>query len=87
MPGKLRLRPRIDPSCDPVAPPPEPEPEPELEPEPDQGGNCEPGYDPCVPPYPPDVDCADVDGPIRVDHSYGDPHGLDGDKDGVGCEG
>ncbi|MPZ66224.1 MAG: hypothetical protein GEU83_12145 [Pseudonocardiaceae bacterium] len=47
-------------------------------------GNCEPGYDPCVPPYPPDVDCADVDGPIRVTGS--DPHGLDGDDDGVACE-
>jgi micrococcal nuclease len=48
------------------------------------GGNCAPGYDPCVPPYPPDVDCADVDGPINVTGS--DPHGLDGDGDGVACE-
>lgn len=48
------------------------------------GGNCAPGYDPCVPPYPPDVDCADVDGPVRVSGS--DPHGLDRDGDGVACE-
>ena len=47
-------------------------------------GNCAPGYSPCVPPYPPDVDCPDVDGPIRVSGS--DPHGLDADGDGVACE-
>lgn len=46
--------------------------------------NCAPGYDPCVPPYPPDVDCADVNGPIYVTGS--DPHGLDADGDGVACE-
>jgi endonuclease YncB( thermonuclease family) len=48
------------------------------------GGACAPGYSPCVPPYPPDVDCADVNGPITVTGS--DPHGLDGDGDGVACE-
>jgi hypothetical protein len=37
-----------------------------------------------VSPYPPDVDCADVNGPIMVTGS--DPHGLDGDGDGVACE-
>jgi hypothetical protein len=37
-----------------------------------------------VPPYPPDVDCADVDGPITVTGS--DPHGLDADGDGTACE-
>lgn len=45
---------------------------------------CAPGYDPCVPPFPPDVDCADVDGPVRV--TGPDPHGLDGDRDGYACE-
>ena len=48
------------------------------------GGGCEPGYEPCVPTYPPDLDCADVFGPITVNGK--DPHGLDGDGDGVGCE-
>ena len=48
------------------------------------GGACAPGYDPCVPPYPPDADCADVDGPISV--TGADPHGLDADGDGVACE-
>lgn len=47
-------------------------------------GNCEPGYNPCVPVYPPDVDCADVQGPITVTGS--DPHGLDGEGDGIACE-
>jgi endonuclease YncB( thermonuclease family) len=48
------------------------------------GGACAPGYSPCVPPYPPDVDCADVNGPVTVTGS--DPHGLDADHDGVACE-
>ena len=57
----------------------------------EQGGSsgggaadCAPGYSPCVPPPPPDLDCADVNGPIRVTGS--DPHDLDGDNDGWGCE-
>ncbi len=53
-------------------------------PAPDPGGNCAPGYRPCVPSYPPDVDCADVNGPISVSGS--DPHGLDADDDGTACE-
>jgi hypothetical protein len=46
--------------------------------------SCAPGYSPCVPPPPPDLDCADLDGPIKVTGS--DPHNLDGDGDGWGCE-
>jgi micrococcal nuclease len=48
------------------------------------GGKCDPGYDPCVPPYPPDIDCGDVDGPVRV--LGDDPHGFDADGDGIGCD-
>jgi endonuclease YncB( thermonuclease family) len=48
------------------------------------GGSCEPGYRPCVRPYPPDLDCDDVNGPIHVTGS--DPHGLDADGDGIACE-
>lgn len=59
--------------------PPSPPPE-----EPASAGNCEAGYEPCVPLYPPDLDCADVNGPIYVTGS--DPHGFDGEGDGVGCE-
>ena len=51
---------------------------------PQQPPGCADGYSPCVPAYPPDVDCADVDGPISVTGS--DPHGLDADDDGVACE-
>lgn len=69
---------------------PTPKPEPELHGFADTsgkgggGGNCEAGYDPCVPSYPPDLDCADV-GPVTVTGS--DPHGLDGDGDGRACGG
>jgi endonuclease YncB( thermonuclease family) len=48
------------------------------------GGACAPGYSPCVPPFPPDVDCADVAGPVAV--TGPDPHGLDADGDGTACE-
>ncbi len=61
--------------CPPPAPPPA---------EPPGGGNCAAGYNPCIPPYPPDLDCGDVNGPIYVTGS--DPHGLDAEGDGVGCE-
>jgi len=45
---------------------------------------CDPNYSGCVPPYPPDVDCAEVGETVSV---YGaDPHGLDADGDGSGCE-
>jgi micrococcal nuclease len=61
------------------APAPAPAPQDDVQP-----GSCAPGYDPCVPAYPPDVDCANVDGPITVTGS--DPHGLDGEGDGIACE-
>ena len=53
------------------------------------GGRCDPNYTGgCVPRYPPDVDCADVRAlgiaPVRVVGR--DPHRLDGDDDGFGCE-
>ena len=45
---------------------------------------CLPQYQgDCVPPPPPDYDCADFDGPITI--SGDDPHGLDGDGDGIAC--
>jgi micrococcal nuclease len=51
------------------------------------GGNCDPSYpDVCIPPYPPDLDCGDIPfSDFRVRGS--DPHGFDGDNDGIGCEG
>jgi hypothetical protein len=49
---------------------------------PQQDSSCAPGYSPCVPHFPPDLDCADV-GPVTV--TGPDPHGLDADNDGVAC--
>lgn len=57
---------------------------PDVPAEPEPAEDCEPGYDPCVPPYPPDLDCPDLGGPYSVSGS--DPHGLDRDGDGTGCE-
>jgi micrococcal nuclease len=51
-----------------------------------RGANCDPSYpDVCIPPYPPDLDCGDI--PHRRFRVLPpDPHGFDGDKDGIGCE-
>ncbi len=41
-------------------------------------------YDPCLPPYPPDLDCRDVGRAVWVIGT--DVHGLDADDDGIGCD-
>ena len=49
------------------------------------GGDCEPGYSPCLP-ITSDLDCADIpdsEKPIQVTGS--DPYSLDGNGDGLGC--
>ena len=47
-------------------------------------GKCDPNYSGCVPRVAYDLDCADIDGPVRV---LGvDVHRFDGDGDGWGCE-
>lgn len=49
--------------------------------------SCHPAYpDDCIPPPPPDLDCGDIRRKVRVDHAHGDPHRLDADGDGWGCE-
>jgi micrococcal nuclease len=54
--------------------------------------SCHPAYDPCVPPPSEtgDLNCPDIrrhySTGVKVDLRHGDPHGLDGDKDGRGCE-
>lgn len=50
------------------------------------GGRCDASYPTvCIPPPPPDLDCADV--PYRkFKVVQPDPHRFDGDRDGVGCE-
>jgi micrococcal nuclease len=51
------------------------------------GSRCDPSYPGvCIPPPPPDLDCADI--PYRNFRVLPpDPHHFDGDHDGVGCEG
>jgi hypothetical protein len=49
--------------------------------------DCDPAYpDDCLPSPPPDLDCADIGHRVAVDHNYGDPHRLDADGDGYGCD-
>ena len=49
-------------------------------------GACDPSYPTvCIPPPPPDLDCRDI--PYRHFKVVPpDPHGFDGNHDGVGCE-
>ena len=49
-------------------------------------GECDPSYPTvCIPPPPPDLDCGDI--PYRnFPVLPPDPHGFDGDGDGIGCE-
>lgn len=64
-----------------TAPPPPPTPVP-----PATGGSCDPSYPGvCIPPAPPDLDCGDI-AFRRFQVLSPDPHGFDGDHDGVGCE-
>lgn len=49
------------------------------------GARCDPSYSgACLPSPPPDLDCVDVGRTVRVRPP--DPHHLDGDGDGLGCE-
>jgi micrococcal nuclease len=47
--------------------------------------DCDPNYSGCVPKSSRDLDCADVGKNVKV--TGDDPHGLDRDGDGIGCEG
>ena len=60
--------------------------EPAPKPQPLMGGggsSCMAGYSPCLPVVA-DLDCADVNGTVRVTGS--DPYRLDADGDGYGCD-
>ena len=56
---------------------------------PPPSNNCHESYpDFCIPPAPPDLDCGSAEIGGRKDftvHSP-DPHGFDGNHDGVGCQ-
>ncbi|MFD4376832.1 thermonuclease family protein [Streptomyces sp. NPDC058486] len=58
-------------------------PTPRQTPEPSQPDRRPPGLPPGPPPGP-DVDCSDLSGPVWVGSS--DPHRLDRDGDGIGCD-
>jgi micrococcal nuclease len=63
---------------------PPPQPEPISAPPP--SGNCDPSYPSvCIPPAPPDLDCGEI-GFTNFTVQQPDPHGFDGDGDGIGCE-
>jgi hypothetical protein len=48
--------------------------------------NCDASYpDFCIPPPPPDLNCSDI-AQKNFTVLQPDPHGFDGNKDGVGCE-
>lgn len=50
-----------------------------------EGERCDPNYrGACVPPYPPDIDCDAIGVPVQIVGA--DPHNLDGDGNGRGCE-
>ena len=49
--------------------------------------NCEPAYPTvCLPPPPPDINRPQLLPLVNIPTLPPDPHGLDADKDGIGCE-
>jgi hypothetical protein len=49
------------------------------------GRLCDPNYSPCIPLYPPDLECEDLGHPVSI-LGGSDPHHLDDDGDRLGCE-
>lgn len=76
-----------DPLNEPAPEPTQPE---TAEPEPSggggAGGKCDPNYaGACIPPFPPDINCTDIDAQgFQVVGE--DVHGFDADDDGIGCD-
>lgn len=64
-----------------------PTPEPQPVPTPTQPSpGCDPSYPTlCIPPFSPDIDCGEI-GARRFPVLPPDPHGFDGEGDGIGCE-
>jgi micrococcal nuclease len=70
----------------PPAATPVPRSDPTPAPPPASGGNCDASYPGvCIPAAPPDLDCGDIEH-RRFEVIAPDPHGFDGNSDGVGCE-
>jgi hypothetical protein len=76
--------------CAPATPPPPPAPPPPPPPGPPPPPTCAASYPSvCIPPPPPDLNCADVpynNFTVLWTVPDPDPHGFDGDHDGIGCE-
>ena len=74
----------VDPA--PVERAPEPGPEQVIISDPVEAFDCDPSYpDICIPPGSADLDCGQI-GARRFTVYPPDPHGFDGDYDGIGCE-
>jgi hypothetical protein len=59
----------------------------EAEEEGGEQNECDSSYpNDCIPPPPPDLDCGDDGVPENFEVRSPDPHGFDGDNDGIGCE-
>jgi hypothetical protein len=82
-PTPTDVPPTEQPAQEPAAPEPETT-QPGAPVQPDAASGCDPNYTPCIPAYPPDLDCGEIG--ISVTVTGGDPHGLDRDNDGLGCE-
>jgi micrococcal nuclease len=78
-------------ACQDATPPPPTTPPPVTQPPlatvpPGGAAACDPAYpDVCIPPAPPDLDCGQI-AARRFRVLAPDPHGFDGDSDGIGCE-
>jgi len=62
-------------------------PQPTATPTATRPANCDPAYPTvCIPPPPPDLDCPELVPLVNFQVLPPDPHRLDADKDGIGCE-
>jgi uncharacterized protein DUF1524 len=83
-PGQLHPRTGYTVGSAPATTPPAPPPTTRSTPPP--GGQCEPGYSPCLP-IVDDLDCGEISDALKPIHVTGDdPYRLDADDDGLGCE-
>jgi hypothetical protein len=82
--------PTIAPPTSPPEPAPAPAPTEVPPPPPPVAGNCDPAYaNVCIPPPPPDLNCPAIREQYGCDIqviSWPDPHGIDRDGNGLGCE-
>lgn len=66
---------------------PTPTPQPTVTPTATRPANCNPAYPTvCIPSPPPDLDCPELVPLVNFQVLPPDPHRLDADKDGIGCE-